>query len=78
MRVWFEPPPGRDVGELSARPLGLYTVSLAEHRCSIALHCTEKQRFLAIVDFDNNFDTSTSFRAEDIHLSVCTAIPFSR
>jgi hypothetical protein len=37
----FEPPPGREVGELSARPLGFYTVSLAERCYSITLRYTK-------------------------------------
>jgi hypothetical protein len=41
----FEPPPGREVGELSARPLGFYTVSLAERRCSIAHRYTDNKSF---------------------------------
>jgi hypothetical protein len=54
----LEPPPGREVEELSARLLGFYTVSLAECCYSIALRYTEKQRLL-VVDFDLAFDTST-------------------
>jgi hypothetical protein len=39
----FEPPPGREVGELSARPLEFYTVSLAKRCYSIALRYTENK-----------------------------------
>jgi hypothetical protein len=41
----FEPPPGREVGELSARPLGLSAVSLAERCYSIALRYTENKGY---------------------------------
>jgi hypothetical protein len=41
----FEPPPGREVGELSARPLGFYIVSLAKHCYSIALRYTENKDY---------------------------------
>jgi hypothetical protein len=37
----LEPPVGREVGELPARPLGFYTVSLAERHYSIALRYTK-------------------------------------
>jgi hypothetical protein len=43
MRGLFEPPPGREVGELSARPLGFYIVSLAKRCYSIALRYTENK-----------------------------------
>jgi hypothetical protein len=41
----FEPPPCREVGELSARPLGFYTVSLAKCCYSIALRYTENKGY---------------------------------
>jgi hypothetical protein len=41
MRGLCEPPPHKEVGELSARPLGFYAVSLAERRYLIALRYTE-------------------------------------
>jgi hypothetical protein len=41
----FEPPPGREVGELSARPLGFYTVSQAKRCYSIALRYTENKGY---------------------------------
>jgi hypothetical protein len=41
----FEPPPSREVGELSARPLGFYTVSLAKRCYSIALRYTDSKGY---------------------------------
>jgi hypothetical protein len=41
----FEPPPGREVGELSARPLGFYAVSLAKRCYLIALRYTENKGY---------------------------------
>jgi hypothetical protein len=41
----FEPPPGREVGELSARPFGFYNVYLAKRCYSIALHYTENKGY---------------------------------
>jgi hypothetical protein len=40
-----EPPPGWEVGELSARPLSFYIVFLAERRFSIALRYTENKGY---------------------------------
>jgi hypothetical protein len=41
----LEPPPGREAGELSARPLRFYAVSPAECRYSIALRCIKTKGF---------------------------------
>jgi hypothetical protein len=54
----FQPPPGRDVGELSAHPLGFYLLSLAERRYSIA-PAVLKPKVFVIVEFDLIFVTST-------------------
>jgi hypothetical protein len=66
----FEPPPRRDVGELSACPLEVYTVSLAERRNSIALHYTENKVFpqspIVITPLITRLD-----RANNIHISIC-------
>jgi hypothetical protein len=41
----FQPRPGREVRERSARPRGFYIASLAKRRYSIALRYTENKSF---------------------------------
>jgi hypothetical protein len=60
----FEPPPGREVGELSANPFGLCILSLVERRTSIALRGTETNGFGIVGFVDLNAVASTCSQAE--------------